>query len=227
MANKTTTKPASYYELRLLLAAVKTDDKDQKGNLTTLARKSSEKTQAEREQYQQAFDKLEKCFIRTSNGYELTERGEAELRAKLQANADVLMPDADSVATVVGRKDYERLLTWVKVALSMSVVTAQNGAATATGAIDSYEAFKGVALEAYNALDREYNHDNLVPIYQIRRRIGDQVTRQQFNDWLLEMQAEDIFQLQGGSLPSNDQSQLEDSISTELSGLRCYARKLA
>lgn len=226
MTTKTTTKPASYYELRLLLAAVKTNDKEQKGNLTTLARKSSEKTQAEREHYQQAFARLEKCFIRTDNGYELTERGEAELRAKLQANADVLMPDADSVATVVGRKDYERLLIWLKAALSMTAPTPQNGAAAA-GAIGSYEAFKGVALETYDALDREYNHDNLVPIYQIRRRIGEQVTRQQFNDWLLEMQAEDIFQLQGGSLPSNDQSQLEDSISTELSGLRCYARKLA
>jgi hypothetical protein len=44
---------------------------------------------------------------------------------------------------------------------------------------------------------------------------------------LLTMQADDLFQLQGGSLPDGDATKIEDSITTELSGLRCYATLLA
>lgn len=93
-------------------------------------------------------------------------------------------------------------------------------------AITNYEQFKDVALQVYEHLNRDYNLDDLVPIYRIRRQIGDKVARNEFNDWMLKMQAEDIFQLQGGSLPDNDPAKIEDSISTELSGLRCYAKKL-
>jgi hypothetical protein len=57
--------------------------------------------------------------------------------------------------------------------------------------------------------------------------MGDRVTRSHFNEWLLEMQANDLVQLQGGSLPDNDSSKIEDSIKTELSGLRCYAKRLS
>lgn len=94
------------------------------------------------------------------------------------------------------------------------------------GSIDSYEIFKSVALETYDRLNQDFNLDNLVPIYRIRRNIGDRVKRRDFDDWLLQMQANDIFQLQGGSLPDGDASKVEDSISTELSGLRCYATLL-
>ena len=68
--------------------------------------------------------------------------------------------------------------------------------------------------------------DDLVPLYRIRREIGDRVTRSQFDEWLLEMQANDILQMQGGSLPDNDPAKIEDSITTEVSGLRCYAKLL-
>lgn len=91
--------------------------------------------------------------------------------------------------------------------------------------ITDYEQFKPVVLEVYDRLNRDYNLDDLVPIYRIRRDIGDRVTRSDFNDWMLQMQAEDMFQLMGGSLPSNDPTEIQDSISTELSGLRCYAKK--
>ena len=66
-----------------------------------------------------------------------------------------------------------------------------------------------------------------MPIYQIRRQIGDRVNREYFDSWLLEMQANDILQLQGGSLPDNDPTKIKDSIETELSGLRCYAKLLS
>ncbi|MFM2062617.1 MAG: hypothetical protein RLZZ507_2287 [Cyanobacteriota bacterium] len=94
------------------------------------------------------------------------------------------------------------------------------------GVINSYEEFKTVALDVYDKLNYEYNFNNLVPIYRIRRTIGERVSRTEFNDWLLEMQADDIFQLQGGSVEDSAPDKIEDSVSTELDGLRCYARLL-
>lgn len=92
--------------------------------------------------------------------------------------------------------------------------------------IASYEEFKEMTLETYDKLNRDEKLNDLVPIYQIRRHIGDRVDREYFDSWLLEMQANDILQLQGGTLPDNDPTKIKDSIETELSGLRCYAKLL-
>ncbi|MBD2484793.1 hypothetical protein [Planktothrix sp. FACHB-1365] len=92
--------------------------------------------------------------------------------------------------------------------------------------IASYEEFKAIALQVYDQLNKDYNYDNLVPIYRIRRTIGDQVTRSQFNEWMLEMQANDIFQFMEGSVEDSAPDKIEDSISIELVGLRCYAKRL-
>ena len=97
----------------------------------------------------------------------------------------------------------------------------------ATLKISTYDEFKAVALETYDQLNRDYNYDNLVPIYRIRRVIGEQVTRSQCSDWLLEMQSNEILQLQGGGVEDDAPDKLEDSILTKVSGLRCYAKKLA
>lgn len=100
--------------------------------------------------------------------------------------------------------------------------------------ITSYEEFKKEVLQVYEQLNSDYNLDNLVPIYRIRRKIGAseampqayRISRKQFNEWLLEMQADDIFQLEGGSVEDSAPDKIEDSITTELDGLRCYASKL-
>ncbi len=83
-----------------------------------------------------------------------------------------------------------------------------------------------MALEVYDQLNRDYNYDDLVPIYKMRRAIGDRVTRSQFSDWMLEMQANDILQLQGGGVEDDSTDKLEDSIMTKVSGLRCFAKRL-
>lgn len=93
-------------------------------------------------------------------------------------------------------------------------------------AIATYDEFKALALEVYDRLNSDYNYDNLVPIYRIRREIGDRVTRAQFNDWMLEMQANDILQLQGGALEDGATDKLQDSIVDEITGMRCYAKLL-
>ncbi len=90
--------------------------------------------------------------------------------------------------------------------------------------IKSYEEFKAVALSAYEQLNLDYNLDNLVPIYRIRRKIGELVTRENFNEWMLNMQSDNILELQSASLPDNDLVNLEDSITTDANGLLYYVK---
>jgi hypothetical protein len=92
--------------------------------------------------------------------------------------------------------------------------------------ISSYDEFKAVALETYDQLNRDYNLSNLVPIYQIRREIGDRVTRSQFNEWMLELQSKDILQFITGGVADLTPDKEKDSITTELGGLRYYAKLL-
>lgn len=125
--------------------------------------------------------------------------------------------------TIVGTWAANALLRWIGlIDVAVTAPVALGGEV-----IDSYEEFKSVALDVYDKLNKDYSLDDLVPIYRIRREIGEQVSREKFNKWLLEMQEKDILQLQGGSLPDNDPVKLEDSVITEVSGLRCYAKRLS
>jgi len=126
-------------------------------------------------------------------------------------------------ATNVGCKVPNALLKWIRE--GGGGIVGGTGEAIAPK-ISTYEEFKAVALEVYDQLNRDYNYDKLVPIYKMRRTIGDRVTRSQFSEWMLEMQANDVLQLQGGSVEDSAPDKLEDSMSTKLSGLRCYAKSL-
>lgn len=128
----------------------------------------------------------------------------------------------------IGAKTANALLKWIKeggTVASGAIAPASEGKAE-KGAIASYDEFKQVALEVYDKLNRDYNLDNLVPIYRIRREIGDRVSRSQFNEWMMEMQENDILQLQGGSVEDSAPDKIEDSIRNELGNLRCYAKRL-
>ncbi|HEY9743933.1 MAG TPA: hypothetical protein V6C90_25880 [Coleofasciculaceae cyanobacterium] len=151
----------------------------------------------------------------------LADKGLQMLEAGLKS------PIFESSGKQVRAKDFNTLLKWIRH--SDSAVSTSNGQAkpTATAAvIATYEEFKPVVLKVYDQLNRDYNLDALVPIYRIRREIGDRVTRSQFSEWLLEMQADDIFQLLEGSVEDSAPDKLEDSITTKVSGLRCYAKRL-
>lgn len=140
-------------------------------------------------------------------------------------DAGLKNPDFESSGKQVRAKDFNTLLKWIRH-LDSAVSLSNGQAKPAVEAIASYEEFKPVALEVYDQLNRDYNLDSLVPIYRIRRMIGDRVTRSQFNEWLLEMQADDILQLLEGSVEDSAPDKLEDSITTKVSGLRCYAKRL-
>jgi predicted transcriptional regulator len=125
-------------------------------------------------------------------------------------------------------KDVNALLRWFreKSTVGNGVIVSADAGKSSEPAIASYDEFKPVALEVYDHLNRDYNLNDLVPIYRIRREIGDRVSRGHFSEWLMEMQSNDIFQLIGGEMPDVTQDKREDSITIPGGGLRYYAKRL-
>jgi len=198
-----------------------TEEEVNQGELTSRLKRGKEKSA----EYSGVFEQLDKTGAITvtrkgnSAKVSLTNQGMQRLGEGLKS------PEFQFEGNQVGSRVANALLRWLRD--SDGAVSVSNGKAPAAEKIASYKKFKQVALDVYERLNRDYNLDDLVPIYRMRREMGDRVTRSQFNEWLLEMQANDLVQLQGGSLPDNDSSKIEDSIKTELSGLRCYAKRLS
>ena len=87
--------------------------------------------------------------------------------------------------------------------------------------IKSEKDFEDVAVSVFNKLHDKYG--GLVPIYQIRNEIGENVPRNEFNDYMKKLQSKGILQLQGGSVEDSSRDKIEGSLTTELDGLRTYA----
>lgn len=169
------------------------------------------------------FTELEKggAIEVTSKKVSLTELGKGALGSRLGST------DLGIEGTVVGSWMAKALLRWIQQSGVSSYAPSTNGnGKSVSSEIASYEEFKRVALEVYDRLNRDYNLDNLVPIYRIRREIGDRVSRSHFDEWLLEMQSTEIFQLIGGEMPELTPDKAEDSVKTALGGVRYYAKYL-
>ena len=171
--------------------------------------------------YQGIFDQLEQegAIAIAKNKLSLSDKGVKMLGESLKK------PEVKFEGTIVGTWVANALVRWI-AQMDGAVSTPAAQAKTKEKAIASYDEFKPVALDVYDRLNQDYNLDDLVPIYRIRREIGDRVSRSHFSEWLLEMQANDIVQLQGGSVEDSAPDKIEDSITTELDGLRCYAKLL-
>lgn len=175
--------------------------------------------------YQVFFEQLEEEGAITTTTKNRSVKIVLAAKGLQMLDAGLKSPDFESSGRQVRAKDFNTLLKWIRH--FDGVVSTSNGQAKPTAAVIAfYEEFKAVALKVYDQLNQDYNLDNLVPIYRIRRVIGDRVTRSRFNEWLLEMQANDIFQLLEGSVEDSAPDKLEDSITTKVSGLRCYAKRL-
>ncbi len=152
---------------------------------------------------------------------ELTAKGKQVLAAGLKSQDSLFEFDGSQMGARLGNA----LLKWMRHEDGAAGVGVETGKGD-VGAIASYEDFMSVALKVYDSLNRDYNLDDLVPIYRMRRAIGERIGRSQFNEWLLEMQANDIFQLVEGSVEDSAPDKIEDSITTKVNGLRCYAKRL-
>ncbi|PZV25193.1 MAG: hypothetical protein DCF12_16145 [Snowella sp.] len=78
--------------------------------------------------------------------------------------------------------------------------------------ISSYEEFKEVVLEVYERLNYDYNYNSFVPIYVIRRDIGERVTRSQFKEWMLKIRLERILSFYICDNRTLTQEEIQDSI---------------
>ncbi|MEH1839219.1 MAG: hypothetical protein V7L20_10720 [Nostoc sp.] len=213
---------------RLLLALWDlggTQQEVKKGQLTKRIVAKSQKVA----DYQGSFEELQNqgAIAISKKGYSLTSGKGLEVLGEGLRSSDFKFE-----GTIVGTWAANALVKWISqidvavVGADVPVNGVKGALAQLSQGIASYDKFKSVALEVYDKLNYEYNFNHLVPIYRIRRAIGDRVSRTEFNDWLLEMQGNDILQLQGGTVEDNASDKIEDSITTELNGLRCYSKRL-
>ncbi|PSB39610.1 hypothetical protein C7B69_02175 [filamentous cyanobacterium Phorm 46] len=152
---------------------------------------------------------------------ELSAKGKEVLADGLKSRDSLFEFDGSQIGTRLGNS----LLKWIRHQDGAASVAVEAGKGDA-GAIASYEDFKVVAIDVYDSLNRDYNLDDLVPIYRMRRAIGERVGRSEFNEWLLEMQANEILQLIGGEMKDLTADKAEDSIKTALGAIRYYAKRL-
>ena len=179
--------------------------------------------------YQKIYTELEalgaisRSKVKSTTKITLTDKG-LQLLAESLKNPEFQYNPRQRVRT----KDFNALLNWLRWSsqAARSPTSLDGNTKTEARQLRSYEEFKPVALAVYDQINRDYNLDHLIPIYRIRRTIGDRVTRSQFNEWMLEMQANDIIQLIGEQAVDVTPDQLEDSISTQLSGLRFFVKRL-
>ncbi|TAD75651.1 MAG: hypothetical protein EA001_13540 [Oscillatoriales cyanobacterium] len=172
--------------------------------------------------FEEAVDALIQAGAVSANGgrLSLTATGKARLDQELRAGKLTFWTKGQK-GTVVSAKNAQAALNWLQQAPAAAVGTVSVGEK-----ITSYDEFKTVVLETHKFLDEEHRCENFVPIYQIRRKLGDRIARTQFDEWLLEMQGDDIFQLEKGNVSEASKDQVKDSIETKISGLRFYAKLL-
>lgn len=126
--------------------------------------------------------------------------------------------------TIVGSWLAKALLKWIQQSEESLNGAAVNGR-IAHSTIASYEEFKPKVLSLFEKLNKGYNYGGLVPVWHLRRELGEQVDRGEFSDWMMEMQAEQEFYLQAGEAREATEDQKRDSITNEIRGLLFYASK--
>ena len=195
-----------------------------KGDLTKRIVRTNETSQ----RYLGVLDELDKAgaieysLVNRVKRVELSAKGKEVLADGLKSADSLFEFDGAQIGTRLGNA----LLKWIRHQDGATSVAVETGKKDG-GAIGSYNDFKALAIDVYDRLNRDYNFDDLVPIYRMRREIGEKVSRSQFNEWLLEMQANDIFQLIGGEMTDITPDKAEDSIKTKLGGIRYYAKRLS
>ncbi|BDA72166.1 hypothetical protein CAL7716_063320 [Calothrix sp. PCC 7716] len=226
MASKNTLSESMEFQskTRLLLAlwdlgATKQEVK--KGDLTKRIVTKGKKVA----DYQNVFSELEKqgAIIVSKKGYSLaTPEGLEVLSQGLRSS------DFRFEGTIVGTWAANALLKWIGEMNGTVPNTSilMNGMNGAKSGIESYKEFEQVVLETYKKLNHNHKLNNLVPIYQMRREIGECISRENFDDWLLEMQANEVFQLMAGEMRDITPDKREDSITIPGGGLRYYAKHL-
>lgn len=128
--------------------------------------------------------------------------------------------DEDGVENFMGRK-----LFFVSIKDQEAIETARKEVKRKPGQITDPKEFKKEIDSAYEKLNKEKSYDNLVPIHELRKALGDKVSRGDFNNLMLKMQENDDFALLGGEVLNVTGDQVEDSIMPPAGNLRFFAQK--
>ncbi|MBW4520211.1 MAG: hypothetical protein KME16_10990 [Scytolyngbya sp. HA4215-MV1] len=200
---------------RLLLALWGTDEQVMpKGKLTERLKRKGEKSG----DYQDVFAQLEeKGAISIVSGKVAILAQGIELLGQYLKESNLVIE-----GTIVGAWVAKALSKWIQKA-KMTTGSASTNGKLSVAKISSYESFKPEALALFEKLDKGYNYGGLVPIWHLRREFGDLVERLEFNDWVMKMQADQLFYLQSGEAIGATDEQKQDSISSEIRGLLFYA----
>lgn len=134
--------------------------------------------------------------------------------------------------SIIGTKFPNSLLKWLRENPSThanpapSAKTQQTKFKKSNGTISTYQDFQDSILEIYQTLNKTHNFKELVPIYHIRRELGDQVEHTKFDEWLTEMQADDIIQLMAGEMPDMTPDKRKDSLTLPSGNFRYYVKRI-
>ncbi len=167
--------------------------------------------------YQGIFDQLEKeeAIAIAKNKFSLSPKGVEILGESLK------QPEFKFEGTIVGSWVANALVRWIAQMDGVQGTSAAQGK-TKEKAIASYEDFKPEVFPLFEKLNKTHNYSGLVPIWHLRHELGERVDREDFNNWMMEIQAEQLFYLQSGGLGATD-DQKRDSITDEVRGLLFFA----
>ncbi|MEG4073109.1 hypothetical protein QUA30_10495 [Microcoleus sp. Pol14C2] len=168
----------------------------------------------------QATGAIEYSLVNRVTLVELTAKGKEVLAQGLKSKDSLFEFDGSQIGTRLGNS----LLKWIRHQDGAASVRVEKGKAE-VGTIASYDDFKSQALALFEKLDKGYNYMGLVPIWHLRRELGEQVSRENFKDLIMQMQADRLFYLQSGEARGATDEQKQDSISDDIRGLLFFASK--
>lgn len=179
------------------------------------------------DKYKQALSDLTEdgCLAETLKGkrykkYSLLPQGRHRLIENL-ANEEL------SFFSVLGPKTTNGLLKVFRELSHSGTISTKNGTQNGNGhAIGSYKDFSSFVLDFCRKIDIEDNLDGLIPIYRVRREVGKTIDREQFDNWLFELQADNQLQMMGDDLSDTPQDQKDDSVRIPGGNLRFYIKLL-
>ncbi|MEA5553359.1 hypothetical protein VB713_20685 [Anabaena cylindrica UHCC 0172] len=224
MSPKTKDLQASYAQTRLLLALWDLGANQQKVARGKLSKRIVSKGQKMTD-YQGILEDLE-----TQSAIAISKKGNTvsyTLTSPIGLEvlgAGLRSGDFKFEGNIVGTWAANALLRWIaQIDVVAAPVASGNGVKDEL--IGSYEEFKSEILDLFDKLDKSYSHAGLVPIWQIRKEVGNRLQRDQFNTWIMDMQAEQLLYLQSGEARGSTEDQKQDSINSEIRGLLFFASK--
>jgi hypothetical protein len=140
----------------------------------------------------------------------------------------VIDPGFGFEGTVVGTRFVSLLLRFFREVVAVAPVGVAPVEVEPVEVIEDYEAFKSVALETFDRLMAEFSYIKLVPIYHMREAIGDRVTRLQFNEWMTQLQVDEILEFSAcGQSKSVTPERMNNSIKPPIGNMWYFAERVS